>query len=129
MYAEIPQEVEWAAREVVDAAFAVHTTLGPGLLESVYEACLGYELQQRGVPFRSQVVLPVVYKDVRLDAGLRLDLLVSDCLIVEIKAVEKHHPLFEAQLLTYLKLTGHRLGLLINFNVPLIKDGIKRIAL
>jgi len=81
------------------------------------------------VPYQRQVSLPVVYDGVQLDAGLRLDLLVADCLIVELKAVEKQNPLFEAQLLTYLKLTGHRLGLLINFNVPLIKDGIRRIVL
>jgi GxxExxY protein len=128
-YAPIPVETDRAAKAVVEGAFAVHKTLGPGLLESVYEVCLCHELGRRNVPFRSQVALPVVYDGVRLDAGLRLDLLVRECLIVELKAVEKHNPLFEAQLLTYLKLTGHRLGLLINFNVPLIKDGIKRIAL
>lgn len=114
---------------IVDAAFAVHKALGPGLLESVYEVCLCHELKKRGIPFHSQVALPVVYDNVRLDAGLRLDLLVADSVIVELKAVEKHNPLFEAQLLTYMKLTGKRLGLLINFNVPLIKDGIKRIVL
>ena len=125
----IPAETERIAKEVVDAAFAVHKNLGPGLLESVYEVCLCHELAQRGVPFQSQLSLPVVYDGVRLDAGLRLDLLAGDSVVVELKAVEKHNPLFEAQLLTYLKLTGHRLGLLINFNVPLIRDGIKRIVL
>lgn len=125
----IPEEAQRAAEAVVGAAFSVHKALGPGLLESVYEVCLCHEFNKREIPFRSQVVLPVMYDGVRLDAGLRLDLLVQECLIVELKAVEKHHPLFEAQLLTYLKLTGHRLGLLINFNVPLIKDGIRRIAL
>jgi len=128
-YEKIPEATEALARQVVDAAFAVHKNLGPGLLESVYEVCLCHELSKRGIPFRSQVSLPVVYDGVRLDAGLRLDLLVGEALIVELKAVEKHNPLFEAQLLTYLKLTGHRLGLLMNFNVPLIKDGIKRIVL
>jgi GxxExxY protein len=122
----IPAETEQIARQVVDAAFTVHKKLGPGLLESVYEVCLCHELKKRGIPFRNQVALPVVYDDVRLDAGLRLDVLVGDAVIVELKAVEKHNPLFEAQLLTYLKLTGHRLGLLINFNVALIKEGIKR---
>jgi len=113
----------------VDAAFKVHKTLGPGLLESVYEVCLCYELSKRGLKFKRQLELPIVYDGVRLNAALRLDLVVEECLVVELKAVEKHLPLFEAQLLTYLKLTGHRLGLLINFNVPLIKDGIKRMAL
>ncbi len=128
-YEPIPEEAERAARAVVDAAFAVHKALGPGLLESVYEVCLCHELSTRGIPFRSQVALPVVYDGVRLEAGLRLDVLVQECLIVELKAVEKHNPLFEAQLLTYLKLTGHRLGLLINFNVALIKEGIRRLVL
>jgi len=125
----IPEEAELAASAVVDAAFKVHKTLGPGLLESVYEVCLCRELKWRRVSFRQQVVLPVVYKEVKLDAGLRLDLLVEECLIVELKAVDKMIPLFNAQLLTYLKLTSLRLGLLINFNVPVIKDGLKRIVL
>jgi GxxExxY protein len=125
----VSKEVERVAKAVLDAAFTVHKTLGPGLLESVYETCLCHELSKRGIAFRSQVVLPIVYDGVRLDAGLRLDLVVAECLVVELKAVEKSNPLFEAQLLTYLKLTGHRLGLLLNFNVPLLKDGIKRIVL
>lgn len=125
----IPERVEWIASQLVDAAYKVHKALGPGLLESVYEACLCHELTKRGIKFRRQLELPVVYDGVRLDAGLRLDLLVDECVIVELKAVEKHNPLFEAQLLTYLKLTGHRLGLLINFNVELIKNGIQRIVL
>jgi GxxExxY protein len=124
----IPAETEQIARQVVDAAYTVHKELGPGLLESVYEVCLCHELKKRGVQFCSQVALPVIYDDVRLDAGLRLDVLAGDAVIVELKAVEKHNPLFEAQLLTYLKLTGHRLGLLINFNVTLIKEGIKRMV-
>lgn len=125
----IPAEVERVARHVVDAAFRVHKALGPGLLETVYETCMCHEFRKRGIACQRQVDFPVVYDGVRLDAGLRLDLLVGNCLIVELKAVEKHNPLFEAQLLSYLKLTGHRLGLLINFNVPVIKDGIKHIVL
>jgi GxxExxY protein len=128
-YESIPAATEAAARQVVDAALAVHKNLGPGLLESVYETCLCHELHKRGVPFARQVALPVVYDGARLDAGLRLDLLVADCLIVELKAVETLNPLFAAQLLTYLKLAGRRLGLLINFNVPLLRDGIHRIIL
>ena len=115
------------ATVVVDAAFQVHTTLGPGLLESIYETCLCHELACRKVPFRRQVPVPVVYRDIRLDSGLRLDLLVDEELVVEIKAVEEHLPLYEAQLLTYLKLVDVRLGLLINFNVELIKHGIRRV--
>ena len=125
----IPAATEAVAKHVLDAALAVHKNLGPGLLESVYEACICHELGKRGVPFQRQVALPVLYDGAQLDAGLRLDLLVADCLIVELKAVDRDNPLFQAQLLTYLKLTGHRLGLLINFNVPLIKDGIRRVVL
>jgi GxxExxY protein len=106
----------------------VHTGLGPGLLESVYEACLAHELEKRGMPARRQVVLPVVYDGVRIDAGLRLDMIVED-VVVEVKAVERLIAIHQAQLLTYLKLSGYRLGLLINFNVLRIKEGIRRIAL
>ena len=125
----VPPEVERVAKLIVDAAFHVHKELGPGLLESVYESCLAFELEHRGVKVERQVALPVIYKGVRLDAGLRLDMLIGNTVIVELKAVETMLPLFDAQLLTYLKLTAQRLGLLINFNVPLIKDGIKRIVL
>jgi len=122
------EQVERVAREIVDAAFRIHSKLGAGLLESAYRAVLVYELQKRGLDVRFEVPVPVVYEEVRLDAGYRLDLLVNDCVIVELKAVEKLTPLHDAQLFTYLKLTGHRLGILINFNTKLIKDGIKRIV-
>lgn len=128
MFEPIPQEVDALAASVVDAAFQVHKALGPGLLESVYETCLSQELKQRGIPFNSQVALPIHYNGLTLDNGLRLDMLIDSKLIVELKAVEKMQPLHDAQLLTYLKLSGLRLGLLINFNTTLIKDGIKRIA-
>lgn len=114
---------------MVDAAFTIHKELGPGLLESVYEVCLRHELTIRKIPYAAQVPLPVTYKGLRLDAGLRLDLLVANSIIVELKSVQRIEPVFEAQLLSYLKLTGLRLGLLINFNVPLIKHGISRIVL
>jgi len=120
--------IERVAREVVDAAFVVHKKFGPGLLEVIYEACLEHVLKKRGLKVLRQVKVPVYFEGVLLDANLRLDLLVEDCVIVEVKAVERMIPLFDAQCLTYLKLTGHRLCLLINFNVPLIKDGIKRIV-
>ncbi len=125
----IPQRAEAAARIVVDAAYRVHSALGPGLLESVYEVCLCHELRKQGIPFLAEQVLPVVYNGVRLDAGLRFDLLVDESVVVELKAVEKTLPIHEAQLLTYLKLADKRLGLLINFNVACIKDGIKRMVL
>ena len=114
---------------MVDAAYAVHRALGPGLLESVYEVCLIHELNKRGLKVDRQVAVPVVYDDVRLDAGLRLDLVVENGVLVELKAVETILPVHHAQVLTYLKLSGLRLGLLINFNVPVIRDGIKRIVL
>ena len=128
-YEPIPADVEALATSVVDAAFRVHSVLGPGLLESVYEACLAYELEKRGIDHKRQVVLPVHYDGLCLDAGLRLDLWVARSLIVELKAVEKLMPIHTAQVMTYLKLTENRLGLLVNFNVPLIKNGIKRIVL
>ena len=106
----------------------MHRALGPGLVESVYEACLCHELSQRGVAFERQVALPIMYREMRLESGLRIDLLVQEYVIVELKAVEKLIPLFDAQLLTYLKLSGKRLGLLMNFNVLLLKDGIKRLV-
>ena len=107
----------------------MHTTLGPGLLESVYETCLAHELRTRGNVVKTEVSIPIVYGDVRLDAGLRIDLLINDLIIVEVKAVEAMNPVFKAQILTYLKLTRLRLGFLINFNVPLIKNGIERVIL
>ena len=125
----ISAEVDEIARQVVDAALKVHQQLGPGLLESVYEVCLAHELRRRGLKVETQVTVPVVYDGIRIDAGLRLDVVVNDMLIVELKAVEEILPVHHAQVLTYLKLSGMRLGLLINFNVRLIKDGIKRIAL
>jgi GxxExxY protein len=125
----VSAQVDEVARAVVDAAFRVHQVLGPGLLESVYETCLAHELKQRGQKVATQVALPVVYDEVRLDAGLRLDMLVADSVVVEVKSVDKMNPVYDAQLLTYLKLTGLRVGLLLNFNVPVIRDGIKRIVL
>jgi GxxExxY protein len=125
----LDQETERIAKEIVDAAFKVHKELGPGLLESVYEACLTHELRKRGLQVETQLQLPVRYDTVQLDIGFRLDLLVEKEIIVELKAVEVMIPLFEAQLLTYLKLADKRLGFLINFNVPLIKNGIKQLIL
>jgi GxxExxY protein len=119
---------EAVARRVVDAAFQVHRALGPGLLESVYQTCLCHELATQGVGHRSQVALPINYKGLVIDGGLRIDLLAADLVIVEIKAIEQILPVHRAQLLTYLKLADLRLGLLINFNVPVIRGGIRRIV-
>ena len=113
--------------QVIGAAIDVHRTLGPGLLESAYEACLAYELTQNGLHVERQKPLPVVYKEVNLDAGYRLDLLVERRIIVELKAVDSLTPLHKAQLLSYLKLSGLNLGLLINFNVQVLKNGIQRV--
>jgi GxxExxY protein len=116
------------AKEIVDAAFRIHTTLGPGLLESVYQTVLAYELGRRGLRTVSQQPIPVVYENVRIDTGFRADLVVEDKVIVEIKSVELIAPVHKKQLLTYLRLADKRLGLLINFQVALIKDGITRIV-
>jgi GxxExxY protein len=116
------------AREVVDAALSVHREVGPGLLEKVYEHCLAYELRERGLHVIQQQPLPATYKEVELDLGYRLDLWVEKKVIVEVKAVESLQDVHMAQLLTYLKLTKNKLGLLINFNVPLIKQGIQRVV-
>ena len=115
--------------QVIGAAIEVHRTLGPGLLESAYEECLCWELSEIGLQVRRQVPLPVVYKTVRLDCGYRMDLVVENRLIVELKTVATLLPIHEAQLLTYLKLTAIRTGLLLNFNVSVLRDGIKRMVL
>ena len=115
--------------QIIGAAIEVHRALGPGLLESAYEECLCVELGLRDIRFRSQVELPVVYKEHRVDGGYRLDLVVEDSVIVEIKAVERLLSLHEAQLLTYLRLSGIATGLLLNFNVPVLKDGIRRMKI
>lgn len=120
---------EEAAREIVDAAIVVHRELGPGLLESAYEQGLAYELVRRGPKVERQKVLPVTYQELQIDAGYRLDLLVQDRVVVELKAVEKLESIHEAQVLTYLKLSRCRIGLLLNFNVRLLKNGIRRLVL
>ena len=116
------------AKEILNAAFEVHKTLGPGLLESVYHECLFYELSERGLFVEKEKSQPIVFKDVKLTSGYRIDLLVNHKVIIELKSVEQLNNLHVAQTLTYLKLSNLKLALLINFNVPLLKDGIKRIA-
>jgi GxxExxY protein len=121
-------ELNQISGQIVDAAMKVHSALGPGLLESAYEACLLFELHRRGLKAARQVELPVVYEGVRIDVGYRLDLLVEGSVVVELKAVEEVAPLHKAQIISYLKLGGYKLGLLINFNVLHLKDGITRFA-
>ncbi|MCW5748361.1 MAG: GxxExxY protein [Alphaproteobacteria bacterium] len=115
--------------KVIGIAIDVHRSLGPGLLESAYEECLAFELREAGISFRRQVPMPVHYKSVRLDCGYRLDILVEEKLVVELKTVEKLLPVHEAQLLSYLKLGGFPVGLLLNFNVPVLKEGVRRLVL
>jgi GxxExxY protein len=117
---------EALTREIIGAAIEVHRELGPGLLESAYRSCLARELSLRGLPFEQEKPLPVEYKGVRLECGYRLDFVVDGKVVVELKAVDEIHPVHEAQLLTYLKLTGCRVGLLLNLNVPVLRDGITR---
>ena len=120
---------EVVATEIVDAAYTVHKALGPGLLEKIYEVCFCHELTKRDLSYQRQVDIPVEYDGITFDEGLRLDVIVEELIICEIKAVDKMNPVWEAQLLSYLKLTVKRIGFLINFNVPLIKNGVKRIIL
>lgn len=121
-------DINAVSGEIVDAAMKVHSALGPGLLESAYEGCLLYELHKRNLKAVSQVELPVVYEQVRINVGYRIDMLVEDLIILELKSVEQTLEIHKAQLLSYLKLSDKRLGLLINFNVTLLKNGIVRLA-
>lgn len=120
---------ESIANKIVDSAYTVHKKLGPGLLEKIYELCFCHELSKRGLGFQRQVEIQIVYDSIVFDQGLKLDVLVENLIICELKAMEQINPVWEAQILSYLKLTKKRLGFLINFNVPLIKEGIKRIIL
>lgn len=129
MYQKLSEREEFIASQIVDIAIRVHKQLGPGLLESVYEKIYCYELSKRQLLFQRQREVPIFYEGISIDDGLRLDLLIEDLVIVELKAQENFHPVWEAQLLSYLKLSGKRLGFLINFHVPLMKDGIKRMIL
>ena len=121
-------ELESIGNEIIRTAIKVHSTLGPGLLESVYQACHAYELRNAGLKVECEVVLPVLYGDIRIEAGYRIDMIVEDSIIIENKTVERLLPIHEAQLLTYLKMRGCKLGYLLNWNVTLMKDGIKRMV-
>ncbi len=129
MFNTLSVKTELLAKEVVDIAFKIHKELGPGLLESVYEKCFCYELSQRSISFSKQQSVEIVYGGLIISDGLRIDIMVDNEIIIELKAQENYHPVWEAQLMSYLKLSNKRLGFLINFHVPLIKNGIKRIIL
>ena len=123
------EKEEQVAERIVNAAYEVHRALGPGLLEKVYEVCFCHELTKAGLSYQKQVSVPINYDGVKLDEGLRLDVLVENLIICELKAVDQMNSVYTAQVLSYMKLTGKRLGFLINFNVPVIKSGIKRMIL
>lgn len=122
------QKEDIISNKIIGLAIEIHRTLGPGLLESAYKECPCYELIQSGFSIKRQLPLPIIYKNVKLDCGYRIDIIVDDLVIIELKTVEKLLPIHEAQLLTYLKLSNKKLGLLLNFCVPILKDGIKRIV-
>jgi GxxExxY protein len=121
-------DIEYIASQIVDAAILVHKALGPGLLESAYQKCLVYELTARGILVQTEIPLPVIYRDVQIDVGYCIDMMIDDCVVIENKAVEQIMPIHEAQLITYLKLSGHTIGFLLNWNVVKMKDGIKRMV-
>jgi GxxExxY protein len=120
---------EAVAKKIVDAAYTVHENLGPGLLEKIYETCFCHELKKRNLSFRRQVEFPIIYDGLVFQEGLRIDVIVEDLIICEIKSVEENHPIYQAQILSYLKIIKKRLGFLINFNVPILKKGIKRFVI
>ena len=122
----LSQKEEEIGKQIVNSAFKVHSQLGPGLLEKIYEVCLAHELKKAGLNVQRQIDIPIVYDGLLFEEGLKLDILVEDTVICEIKAVDEVNPVWNAQILSHLRLTNRRLGYLINFNVPLIKNGIKR---
>lgn len=128
-FEDISSDLDQIGKQIVDCAFQIHKIMGPGLTENIYESCFVCELKDRGIVFEKQKIIPLNYKHHKLDLTYRLDLLVENQIVVELKAVDRLLPVHEAQLINYLKITNCRLGYLINFNVPLIKEGIKRRAL
>jgi GxxExxY protein len=129
MFAKISEEEERIGKEVVNSAYLIHKELGPGLLEKVYEVCFCHVLESKGFNVKRQLDIPIVFDGIQFEEGLRLDVMVNDLVICELKALENVNPVWEAQILSHLKLTNKRLGYLINFNVPIIKNGIKRMVL
>ncbi|HEX4372467.1 MAG TPA: GxxExxY protein [Puia sp.] len=125
----ISDKEQWLTSQLMNTAISIHKILGPGLLESIYEKCFCYELSKRNISFTRQQPIPIVYNNMLIDEGLKIDFVIENLIIIELKAQENYNPVWEAQLLSYLKLTGKRLGYIMNFHVPLMKDGIKRMAL
>ncbi len=128
MVKSLTEKENWLATQIVDIAICIHKALGPGLLESVYEKCFCYELTKRNILFERQKIVRLHYDELVIDEGLRIDILVDKLVVVELKAQEYYHPVWEAQVLSYLKLSNKRLGFILNFNVPLMKEGIKRMV-
>jgi GxxExxY protein len=128
-YIPLSDRENWLAGQILDIAIKIHKAVGPGLLESIYEKCFIQDLESRKIPFESQKRLDIIYDDVLMEAGLRLDILIDDKIIVEIKAQDEYHRVWEAQLLSYLKLSGKRLGYILNFHSPLMKQGVRRLIL
>ncbi len=129
MYHPLTERENWLAGQIVDIAICVHKAMGPGLLESIYGKCVCYELLKRSIPFEKQKIVRLIYDDLVIDEGLRIDILLDELIVIELKAQEYYHPVWEAQVLSYLKLSNKRLGYILNFNVPLMKEGIKRMIL
>ena len=129
IFKPITEREKWLTEQIVNIAITIHKKIGPGLLESVYEKCFCYELGKRNIPFLKQKSVTIYYDSMFIDEGLKIDILVDDLIIIELKAQENYQPVWAAQLLSYLRLTGKRLGYILNFHVPLMKDGIKRMIL
>ncbi len=129
MYKPLTEKENWIAAQLVDIAVSIHKALGPGLLESIYERCFCYELMKRNIPYEKQKTVRLKYDELVIDEGLRIDILVDKFVVVELKAQEYYHPVWEAQVLSYLKLNNNRLGFILNFNVPIMKEGIKRMII
>ena len=129
MYTKLNERENWLAAEIVDISICIHKAMGPGLLESIYEKCFCYELMKRNIAFEKQKTVPLLYDKLVIDDALRIDILVDKLVVVELKAQEYYHAVWEAQVLSYLKLSNKRLGYILNFNVPLMKEGIKRMII
>lgn len=129
MYKPLTEKENWIAAQLVDIAIRIHKALGPGLLESIYERCFCYELMKRNIPYEKQKTVRLKYDELVIDEGLRIDILVDKLVVVELKAQEYYHPVWAAQVLSYLKLNNNRLGFILNFNVPIMKEGIKRMII
>lgn len=128
MYKSLTERENWLAGQLVDISICIHRTLGPGLLESIYEKCFCYELAKRNIPFERQKAVLLQYDKLIIEDGLRIDILIDKLVVVELKSQEYYHPVWEAQLLSYLKLSNNRLGFIMNFNVPLMKEGVRRMV-